>query len=62
MTPQDVALLQDALLISGVRDEMEKLILEHVEGACLALTDTALHPVGVAGLTNLTSALAWRTS
>jgi len=51
------------LLDAGVLDATQPyLILEHVEGACLALTDTALHPVGVAGLTNLTSALAWRTS
>ena len=62
MTSLDVAVLQDALLTAGVSDEMEKLILRHVEDACLALTDEALHAVGVAGLTDLTTALAWRTS
>jgi hypothetical protein len=62
MTSLDVAVLQDALLTAGVSDEMEKLILRHVEDACLALTDEALHAVGVVGLTELTTALAWRTS
>ena len=50
MTSLDVVVLQDALLTAGVNDEMEKLILRHVEDACLALTDEALHPAGVAGL------------
>jgi geranylgeranyl diphosphate synthase type I len=62
MTSLDVAVLQDALLSAGVSDEMEKLILRHVEDALLALTDEALHPVGAAGLMDLTRALAWRTS
>jgi geranylgeranyl diphosphate synthase type I len=62
MTSLDVAILQDALLTAGVNDDMEKLILRHVEDACLALTDEALHPVGVAGLMDLTMTLAWRTS
>ena len=62
MTSRDVAVLQDAMLTAGVRDEMEKLIVRHVEDACLALTDDALHPDGVAGLIDLTKALAWRTS
>ena len=62
MTPHDVVVLQDALLITGVRHEMEKLIIKHIEDACIALTDAALHPVGVVGLTNLTNELAWRTS
>jgi geranylgeranyl diphosphate synthase, type I len=62
MTSRDVSVLQDALSIAGVRDEMEKLILKHVEDACNALTDHALHPAGVAGLIDLTNALAWRTS
>jgi hypothetical protein len=62
MTSLDVAVLQDALFTAGVNDDMEKLILRHVEDACLSLTDEALHPVGVAGLMDLTKTLAWRTS
>ena len=62
MTSHDVAVLQDAMLTAGVKDEVEKLIVRHVEDAGMALTDGALHPVGVAGLIELTEALAWRTS
>ena len=62
MTLQDVAVLQDAMLAAGVKDEVEKLIVRHVQDADMALTDGALHPVGVAGLIDLTKALAWRTS
>jgi hypothetical protein len=57
-----VAVLREAMLTAGVRDEMDKLIARHVEDACLALTDDALHPDGIAGLVDLTKALAWRTS
>ena len=62
MTSRDVAVLQDAILTTGVRNEVEKLIIRHVEEANVALTDGALHPAGVAGLVDLTKALAWRTS
>ena len=62
MTSQDVAVLQDAMLTTGVKDEVEKLIVRHVEDADMALADGSLHPVGVAGLTDLTRALAWRRS
>ena len=62
MTSRDVAVLQDAMLTAGARNEVEQLIVRHVEDACMALTDGALHPVGVAGLVDLTKALAWRTS
>ena len=62
MTSQDVSVLQDAMLSAGVKDEVEKLIVRHVEDADLALTDGALHPIGVAGLADLTKTLAWRTS
>jgi hypothetical protein len=41
---------------------VETLIIRHVEEANMALTDGALHPAGVAGLVDLTKALAWRTS
>ena len=62
MTSHDVSVLEDAMLSTGVKDEVEKLIVRHVEDAEMALTDGALHPVGVAGLVDLTKALAWRTS
>ena len=62
MTSRDVAVLQDAMLTAGVRNEVEKLIIRHVEDAHTALMDGALHPAGVAGLIDLTKALAWRTS
>jgi geranylgeranyl pyrophosphate synthase len=62
MTSQDVAVLQEAMLTAGVKDEVEKLIVRHVDDAGMALADGALHPVGVAGLIDLTAALAWRTS
>ena len=62
MTSHDVSVLEDAMLSTGVKDEVEKLIVRHVEDAEMALTDGALHPVGVAGLIDLTKALAWRTS
>jgi hypothetical protein len=38
------------------------LIATHVEEAIACLNGGALHPSGVAGLTELTKALAWRTS
>jgi geranylgeranyl diphosphate synthase, type I len=62
MTAQDVVVLQEAMLTAGVKDEVEKLIVRHVEDAEMALTDGALHPAGVVGLLDLTKALAWRTS
>jgi geranylgeranyl diphosphate synthase, type I len=62
MTSRDVAVLQDAMVTAGVRDELEKLIMRHVENACMALLDGALHPVGAAGLVDLTKALARRTA
>ena len=62
MTLHDVSVLEDAMLSTGVKDEVEKLIVRHVEDAEMALTHGALHPVGVAGLIDLTKALAWRTS
>jgi geranylgeranyl diphosphate synthase type I len=62
MSSQDVAVLQDAMVTAGVRDELEKLIMQYVENACMALLDGALHPVGAAGLVDLTKALAWRTA
>jgi geranylgeranyl pyrophosphate synthase len=62
MTADDVRVLQDAISTAGVRDEMENLIARHVEEACSCLTSGCLHPAGVAGLTDLTKTLAWRTS
>jgi geranylgeranyl diphosphate synthase, type I len=62
MTSQDVSVLQEAMLSAGVKDEVEKLIVRHVEDADMFLTDGALQPVGVAGLMDLTKTLAWRTS
>jgi geranylgeranyl pyrophosphate synthase len=62
ITPRDVAVLQDAMLNAGVRTEMETLIARHVDEAFGCLNGGALHPAGVAGLTALTKALAWRTS
>ena len=62
MTSRDVAVLQDAMLTAGVRNEVEMLIVRHVEDAHTALMDGALHPAGVAGLVDLTKALAWRTA
>ena len=62
ITPRDVAVLQDAMLNAGVRTEMETLIARHVDEAFGCLNGGALHPAGVAGLTALTRALAWRTS
>jgi geranylgeranyl diphosphate synthase type I len=62
IAPRDVAVLQDAMLNAGVRTEMETLIARHVDEAFGCLNGGALHPAGVAGLTALTRALAWRTS
>ncbi len=62
MSHQDVTALQDAMLTAGVRSEVETLIARHVEDACLALTDEALHPAAIGGLTDLTAALAWRSA
>jgi geranylgeranyl diphosphate synthase type I len=62
MSAQDVVVLQDAMVNAGVRTEMETLISRHVEEAIVCLNGGALHPSGVAGLTELTKALAWRTS
>ena len=50
------------MLTNGVRNEVENMIVRHVEDANTALTDGALHPAGVAGLVDLTKAMAWRTS
>ena len=62
MSAQDVVVLQDAMVNAGVRTEMETLIAQHVAEAIACLNGGALHPSGVAGLTELTKALAWRTS
>ncbi len=62
MSAQDVVVLQDAMVNAGVRTEMETLIARHVEEAIVCLNGGALHPAGVAGLTELTKALAWRRS
>jgi len=62
MTSRDVAVLRDAMLTAGVRDEIDRLIARHVEDACMALMDDALQPAGVTGLVDLTKTLAWRTS
>jgi geranylgeranyl diphosphate synthase, type I len=61
MSPHDVTVLQDAMVTAGVRDELEKLIMRHVEDACIALLDGTLHPAGAAGLVDLTKELAWRS-
>jgi geranylgeranyl pyrophosphate synthase len=62
MNSYDVLVLQDAMVTAGVRDELEKLIMRHVEDACMVLLDGALDPVGAAGLVDLTKELAWRMS
>ena len=62
MSAEDVVILQDAMVNAGVRTEMETLIARHVEEAFTCLNSGALHPAGVAGLTELTKAVAWRTS
>jgi geranylgeranyl diphosphate synthase, type I len=62
MTAQHVRVLQDAMFSAGVAQEMEALITRHVDDACMCLSDGSLHPAGVAGLIDLTKALAWRTS
>jgi geranylgeranyl diphosphate synthase type I len=62
LTSQDVAVLQDAMLTAGVKDEVEKLIVRHVEDALTALMDETLHPVGAVGLIDLTDELAMPTS
>ena len=62
MSAEEVVILQDAMVNAGVRTEMETLIARHVEEAFSCLNSGALHPAGVAGLTELTKAVAWRTS
>jgi geranylgeranyl diphosphate synthase, type I len=62
MSAEEVVILQDAMVNAGVRTEMETLIARHVDQAFSCLNSGALHPAGVAGLTELTKAVAWRTS
>lgn len=62
MPASDVIALRDAMAAAGLRDEMEALIGSQVGHALDAVRNEALHPAGIAGLVDLTLALAWRAS
>ena len=46
MTLHDVSVLEDAMLSTGVQDEVEKLIVRHVEDAEMALDAWSITPGG----------------
>jgi len=60
--PAAVAALADALVASGVRDEVEHLVAASFDQARAALARAPLAPAGVEGLTRTARSVAWRDS
>jgi geranylgeranyl diphosphate synthase type I len=60
LTEADIALLQTALADCGVVEAVETMISTHLDTALSALDETALHPEGIAGLTQMAHQIAWR--
>ena len=58
----DVALLQQALLEAGVRQEVEDRIAAEIAAAEAVLDDDSLTPEGVEGLCGTARTVAWRSS
>jgi geranylgeranyl diphosphate synthase type I len=61
LTAEDVVVLQEALADRGVVEAVEGLISAHLDVALSALAGDALHPEGVAGLTQMAHQIAWRS-
>jgi geranylgeranyl diphosphate synthase type I len=62
MSAEDVRLVRDAMVATGVRDDVERMIADHVERAADAVATDLLAPAGVAGLVDLSRRLAWRSA
>ena len=60
LSPADVTVLQEALVVSGVADAVEGRITDHVLAAREALEHPGLDADGVNGLTELAHRIAWR--
>lgn len=60
LRPEAVCHLQQAIVQAGIRDEVERMITDHLEQATTALAHDALHQPGVAGLTDAARVVAWR--
>ncbi|MGD8201675.1 isopentenyl-diphosphate Delta-isomerase [Ornithinimicrobium sp. W1679] len=58
--PEDVPLMQEALVEAGIRQELEDRIAEELAVAEDVLTDAPLTPDGVDGLRATARAIAWR--
>ncbi len=56
----DLALLLDQLEADGIGDEVERMIVDHVETALSALEGPSLDPEGVAQLSRMAHQIAWR--
>ncbi|MBK8459924.1 MAG: polyprenyl synthetase family protein [Micropruina sp.] len=61
-TEEDVALLQEALITSGVKGRVEAMIAEEVDLARAALRRSPFTPAGVAGLREMADRIAWRNA
>lgn len=62
ITPDDVPVLQALMVEAGVREEVERRIDRDLSRALEQLDDAGLHATGVANLTALAHAVAWRAS
>lgn len=62
VTADEVPALQQLFLDWGVRDEVEERIEDEASAALDSLAEADLDPVGVAGLTEMVKATAWRES
>lgn len=62
MTPEDVAVITEAMDAAGIRDEVEDSIRCRVDKAIDALHRGPLSTAGIAGLVELTERLAWRSA
>lgn len=56
----DIALLQEAMVEAGVRDQVERLIAAAHDRAVATLQGSDLAPAGIAGLTEAAEKIAWR--
>jgi geranylgeranyl diphosphate synthase, type I len=59
-TQADLALLQEALVESGIARTVEQMIIRAIDIALAALNDRALDRAGVEHLTRMAHQIAWR--
>jgi len=60
--PDDVVVLQQAMVEAGVREKIESMISDRIDAAVSELDERALTPAGVSGLREMAATVAWRQS